>query len=410
MAAIPNAVLTKTACSTKSRTVGALVMGGDYRGLALVRSLGRRGIPVCVIRQGDQRLAAISRYATRTLFYPRWGGNEGVDYLLEVGRKYALDQWLLFPTSDESVRLMATHHERLKEQYQLTVPPWDTLQWAVDKRLMNELADETGVDHPRTYYAPNRDAIRSFDLQFPVILKPAARDQFNRLTVQKAWRLDSMEELLTRYDEACSFIAPERLMIQEVVPGGGESQFSYAALCKDGRSLASLVARRTRQFPMDFGRASTFVETIDDPGVVCPAERLLYAIRYTGLAEVEFKQDPRTGQFKLLDINPRVWGWYPLCARAGIDFTYLLWLMYQDESVPHVHACTGVRWVRLSTDFPIAIREILRGRLSIRAYLGSLAGAKESAIYASDDPWPGLMEFPLLLYLFAKRLCSGDGI
>ena len=188
MAAIPNAVLTKTACSTKSRTVGALVMGGDYRGLALVRSLGRRGIPVCVIRQGDQRLAAISRYATRTLFYPRWGGNEGVDYLLEVGRKYALDQWLLFPTSDESVRLMATHHERLKEQYQLTVPPWDTLQWAVDKRLMNELADETGVDHPRTYYAPNRDAIRSFDLQFPVILKPAARDQFNRLTVQKAWR------------------------------------------------------------------------------------------------------------------------------------------------------------------------------------------------------------------------------
>src|SRR5438046_1351736 len=72
MAAIPNAVLTKTACSTKSRTVGALVMGGDYRGLALVRSLGRRGIPVCVIRQGDQRLAAISRYATRTLFYPRW--------------------------------------------------------------------------------------------------------------------------------------------------------------------------------------------------------------------------------------------------------------------------------------------------------------------------------------------------
>src|SRR5207249_8645405 len=194
-----------------------------------------------------------------------------------------LDQWLLFPTSDESVRLMATHHERLKEQYQLTVPPWDTLQWAVDKRLMNELADETGVDHPRTYYAPTRYAIRSFDLQFPVILKPAARDQFNRLTVQKAWRLDSMEALLTRYDEACSFIAPERLMIQEVVPGGGESQFSYAALCKDGRSLASLVARRTRQFPMDFGRASTFVETIDDPGVVCPAERLLYAIRYTGL-------------------------------------------------------------------------------------------------------------------------------
>src|SRR5438093_11875489 len=119
MAAIPNAVLTKTACSTKSRTVGALVMGGDYRGLALVRSLGTRGIPVCVIRQGDQRLAAISRYATRTLFYPRWGGNEGVDYLLDVGSKYALDQWRLVPTSDEGLGFMATNHERQNPDYQL---------------------------------------------------------------------------------------------------------------------------------------------------------------------------------------------------------------------------------------------------------------------------------------------------
>ena len=203
---------------------------------------------------------------------------------------------------------------------------------------------------------------------------------------------------------------PNELMIQEIVPGGGESQFSYAAVCKDGLALASLCAQRTRQFPMDFGRASTFVETIDDPGVVDPSERLLKAMRFTGMVEVEFKRDPRSGQFKLLDINPRVWGWYPLCGRAGVDFAYLLWLIHHNQPVPAVHARPGVRWVRMSTDFPVSIREIWGGRLSIRDYVRSLTGPKESAIFASDDPLPGLLEFPMLFYLLGKRFLRGGGI
>ena len=93
-----------------------------------------------------------------------------------------------------------------------------------------------------------------------------------------------------------------------MIPGGGEAQFSYAALCLEGRPLASAVARRTRQAPMDFGRSSTFVETVDEPGVVEPALRLLQASRFTGLIEVEFKRDPRDQRFKVLDANPRVWG------------------------------------------------------------------------------------------------------
>src|SRR5206468_6932 len=176
--------------------------------------------------------------------------------------------------------LVATHHERLKHVYQMTVPPWETLQWFVDKRLMHQLADKVGVDHAKTYYPANRDAISSWDLPFPVILKPACRDHLNKLTADKAWRADNLDALLSRYDQACKLLPPEMLMIQELIPGGGESQFSYAALCKEGLSVASVVARRTRQFPMDFGRASTFVETIDDPGIAGPANRVLKEMGY----------------------------------------------------------------------------------------------------------------------------------
>jgi len=84
---------------------------------------------------------------------------------------------------------------------------------------------------------------------------------------------------------------------------------------------------------MDFGRASTFVETVDDPAASTTAIRLIEALRYTGIAEVEFKRDRRDGKLKLLDINPRVWGWHSLCGFAGVDYPYLLWLMTIGEPV-----------------------------------------------------------------------------
>jgi D-aspartate ligase len=81
-------------------------------------------------------------------------------------------------------------------------------------------------------------------------------------------------------------------MVQEMISGGGENQFSYAGLHIEGRPIPSLVARRSRQFPADFGRASSFVETIDHPEIERTAKLLVETMGYTGIAEVEFKYDP----------------------------------------------------------------------------------------------------------------------
>ncbi|PYT21377.1 MAG: hypothetical protein DMG57_38840 [Acidobacteria bacterium] len=61
------------------------------------------------------------------------------------------------------------------------------------------------------------------------------------------------------------------------------------------------------------------------------------AMRFTGLVEIEFKRDSRDGKFKVLDMNPRVWGWHTLCGRAGVDFPYLTWLLVRGEPVPETH-------------------------------------------------------------------------
>src|SRR5262249_49632620 len=66
---------------------GAVVLGGDYRALGVVRSLGRHGVPVAVVREGDDRLAALSRFAKRRFPWPDVDEGEQVAYLLELARK-----------------------------------------------------------------------------------------------------------------------------------------------------------------------------------------------------------------------------------------------------------------------------------------------------------------------------------
>jgi predicted ATP-grasp superfamily ATP-dependent carboligase len=66
--------------------------------------------------------------------------------------------------------------------------------------------------------------------------------------------------------------------------------------------------------------------------------------------------------------------------------------------------------MRMLMDFPVAIREIRRGRLSVLAYVRSLLGPMESAMFAWDDPLPGLLDAPLLAWMLARRILAGKGM
>jgi predicted ATP-grasp superfamily ATP-dependent carboligase len=383
---------------------GALVIGGNLNGLSIARSLGRHRVPVWVATPPNIKLACFSRYTQRTLPWPNGDGESQAAYLLELAERHQLEHWVLFPTSDESAALLSKFHPMLSGRFRVSTPSWDVLRWAYDKRLTYRLAAEQQVDYPSTLYPANEAELESSPLDFPVILKPATHAVMSRFTADKAWPAANREELLARYREARELIAPDEILIQERIPRGGESQFSYAALCHDGKPIASLTARRTRQYPIDFGYSSSLVETLDVPDIVGPSQRLLSAIGYTGLVEVEYKLDARSRRYKLLDINPRLWTWSTLGARAGTDFPYLLWQMMLGKPLRKRNADWGVRWVRMSTDVPAAIHEMICGRLSLGSYLASLLGPIEFALMAADDPLPGLLDLPLFVY---KHIYNG---
>ena len=192
-------------------------------------------------------------------------------------------------------------------------------------------------------------------------------------------------------------------MIQEIIPGDGECQLSYCAFFRDGEAVGKMVVRRRRQHPLQFGRASTYVETLDIPILEELSERFLRAIDYYGLVELEYKLDPRDSQFKLLDVNARTWGYHSLGVEAGVDFSYML---YADQVGLPVSACKarpGVGWVRTTTDIPAAMVGILKGDTSVKDYLRSLRNCNAEAVFSASDPAPGLAEVALIPYLAIKR-------
>src|SRR5437867_12987714 len=99
---------------------GALVTGADYRGLGIVRSLGRRGVPVWVLKQDEHLVGSVSRYASRSLRYPLEDDRKQLDFPLDLAVREGLKGWVLFPTTEESVALAALHRDALAAHYRVT--------------------------------------------------------------------------------------------------------------------------------------------------------------------------------------------------------------------------------------------------------------------------------------------------
>ena len=384
--------------------VGALVIGGDHPGLAVARSLGRRGIPVYVI-DDQHSVSKFSKYAKRVLrVNDLRDPQKTVDATLEIGKRYGLKDWVLFPTRDETVMAFSLHRERLAEFFRVTTQPWESTQFVWDKNNTYKLAGKLGIPAPGTWTVESIDQLPSLFSKLPLAIKPAIKENFFYATGAKAWRANTTADLLKLWEAAVLCIKPNEIMIQEIIPGDGDCQLSYCAFFRNGKTHSSLTAKRLRQFPREFGRAATYVETADLPEIEEMSERFLRAINFYGIAEIEFKQDSRDGQYKLLDVNARAWGFHGLGRAAGVDFPYLLFADQMGLDIESCRARPGVGWVRLLTDTPNSLFEMSRGNLRVGTYLQSMQRAQAESVFSWDDPLPSVAEFTLLPYFMAKKL------
>lgn len=387
-----------------SRVPGAIVISGDYQGLGIVRSLGRQGIEVVVI-DDEHSIGRYSRYAVGSYRFRELRTDEQiVGALLSVAERRDVEGWVVYPTREETVAALSRHREQLVERFRIPTPDWSVTRFAWDKRNTYARAAELNIPTPRTWRISSEDELDTVDGEPPYVIKPAIKEHFFYATKCKAWRANSRDELVERFRAAAMLVGTEEVVVQELIPGDGNAQVAYCAMFKHGRPVASMLVNRLRQHPVEFGRASTFVRTIEAPEVEEASIRFLRSIDYYGLVELEYKYDRRDGLPKLLDVNARTWGYHSLGPRAGVDFPYLLYADQIGLPVPHgLEARPGISWVRLATDVPTAATELVRRRLDWRAYLRSLRVLDVESVFTPDDLGPGFAELALLPYLAIKK-------
>jgi D-aspartate ligase len=374
---------------------GAIVLGGNFVGLGVARSLGAHGIPVWVVdADRSKSIAQFSRY-TKRFFECK---ENLVEFLLREGRQHDLRGWVVFPTTDESVEMVSANHELLSSVYQIAAPPAEITQFALDKRLTYGRAAELGIATPWTATGNHPSDIEDRNPPYPLILKPAVNHHFFPHTNVKALPVENSEELHQRFAQMCRYISADSILAQERIPGDGENQFSYCALCRNGKVIASLGAQRRRQYPIEFGNASTFVQTVEQPVVESSGRRFLESIGYDGIGEIEFKFDPRDSQYKILDANLRPWGWHTLGKAAGINFAYLLWQQKTGIDVASITKYRKAAWVREITDV-VAIAKSRNRFAEIKTLLSAWASGKFTlATFSVLDPLPFFAE----LFLWAS--------
>lgn len=382
-----------------------LLIGNHIQALGIIRSLGRKGIDVYLLNNRSLCIGRFSSYLKGFIKVPSIRDEDiFIKYLIKISNKKHLKDGILIPTNDAAVYFLSKYKQELEKYYTVTTPLFDIVEKAYNKKLTYQLAESIGIIIPKTYYPEDINDLNQMELKYPVIIKPAIMHSFYEKVKVKVFKVNNKKELIEKYKIASDIIDPSEILIQEIIPGGPENLYSFCSFYKKNEIIGMFMGKRSRQKPMDFGKASTFVTSVFVPELIEPSEKFLHAINYYGLSEIEFKMDPRDGIFKMLEMNPRTWLWHSLATRCGVDFPYLLYSDLNSKPINHVLKYKkNINFIHMYTDISVVLPRLMNGKMNLKDYLLSLKGEKEFAVFSFDDPLPFIAETLLLPYLWGVR-------
>ncbi len=379
--------------------VPALVVGSGLSVLGAVRLLGRAGVHAYVF--GVPQIERHSRWYRPAPGYDMKAATPGqlAAYLSEC----PLERAALIPASDAAVRAIAMLPLQLRERFPASVPSLEIADQLCDKALFGKLLETVGVPGPLTRRVDALTDLAAlpdgvFDGAF---LKPTDSARFMARFGIKGLRVVSREDAVTKAGPALA--EGIGLVLQEYVPftrdptgegPRGDHVLIDGFVDRTGTIRGMFARRRLRMFPLDFGN-TTYMVSIplrEVPGPADALRRLVAHLGHRGIFSGEFKQDPRDGRYKLLEINSRVWWFVEYAGRCGLDVCAMSYLDALEERLDTViDYRLGAKFVHAHYDYH-AVRAMHRqGRLGLVAATRSWLGAQEP-FFNWTDPLPAVRD------------------
>jgi predicted ATP-grasp superfamily ATP-dependent carboligase len=374
---------------------GVIVIGGHVQGLGITRIFGKNNISVILLDDNSINLTKHSKYCNKFIKYSKNGLLRILEYLIEQN-KYK--NWLLMPTNDKHLEILGDNKNKLSKHFKVSTANIEVLKYFFNKRLTYKLASDLNIEIPKTWTADNWEEIVELDITYPCIIKPAVMYTFYSQIKKKVFVCNDEKELKENYNRALSLIPKDEVIIQDIIPGNSEHQYSVCFMFDGVKPLVTLSARRARQHPPDFGNATTYAETVNIPEIVTSAEKILKEINFIGICEVEFKFDIRDNKYKFLEVNPRTWKWHSIAEKSNSPILMSLY-HHTYNLVPIIkNEQKNATFRHLMTDIPT----IVKMKLSKINYNKTKKNTKY-AVWDIKDLLPAFFEILYLPYFILKR-------
>lgn len=363
-----------------------VIYRGGIGALAIARTLGRLGVPMyLVLQEGANTPLAASRY-WRKIF--SWDfsapAQDSVRFLHGVARSIGTRPVLL-TLADWIAVFIEQHASELQGDFIFPRAAPPLIRTLSNKWNLYLLAKQHKIPTPETVLLVSRGEVLAYaqTATFPLVMKPA--DSFMPNLAAKAI-VHNPSELLEKYDAAADAGCAD-VVLQDYVPGDARSVWMSNAYFGAGSECKAIFTGQKLRQVSETGIASLGI-CLPNETVERQTRDFMQAVAYEGVLDVGYRFDPRDGQYKVLDVNPRIGGAFRLfLATNGLDVVRVCYMDLTGQDIPVCVPSFGRKWM-LEEDFTSALDDLRSRKLTFKTWLQSLRGVKEMHWFAPDDPMP----------------------
>lgn len=226
--------------------------------------------------------------------------------LLDLSVSYK-DQDLIFLPIEESTTLSFLQFLKElkgKHNFKFLLPTLETFSLSRNKEELNLFCELNKIPSPK-YIGKNTFINREFD--FPIIIKPKhGSGAEGILYIEKEEGLKDIEFDFSEF------------FVQERLPNPKDVEAGFF-LCNNGELISYYGHKRIRTYP-ETGGVTVYSKCNNSLSIKEAGSIIVEKLNWSGLLMIEFIYDEKDKTYKLIEINPRLWGSVMLSEFCGAEF------------------------------------------------------------------------------------------
>ena len=272
-----------------------------------------------------------------------------------ISCKYKSHKIVFMPIEENTIRFFYKYiNSNSKTNFYFKLPEKQSFDIACDKMLTHKHCLSMGIEVPKIY-TNTKDIEKSPEKYLPLIIKP--RHGNGSVGIRHVDSIDDIHHIKSNHSQKDKFI-------QEKITNSSEVIGAFY-LRADGKIKSQYLHKRIRTFPSN-GGVTTFSQTTENEEVNKIGKKILESLDWEGLVMIEFLFCSKSKKYKIIEINPRLWGSILLsefCGSGMIKNYIISSLQMNKDMVKSLSKPRYIKWI-----FPFEILNFILGRSKVTEF------------------------------------------